>query len=362
MLNSLRRKVFFLNKSIKCFYLILVLLFCGVVFGFWQYSQQSEQLSIVPIVSRAILASKEPIEPIPLHLELNKSKVKLGEKLFHDSRLSGDNTISCASCHNLNTGGTDRLVHSIGIKKQLHFMNLVNSPTVFNSGFNFKQFWNGRAETLEDQVESPLLSEHQMAGNNWSEVVNKLKQFSEYVSWFKQLYSNGITSNNIDNNIDNIKDAIATFERSLYTPNSRFDRFLRGERNALTEEEKEGYQRFKSYGCVSCHQGMLLGGNMFQSFGLHGNYFADRGNVTKADLGRFNVTGDERDRYVFKVPSLRNVVLTNPYFHDGSAATLEEAIKVMAKYQLGRQLPQTDIALIIKFLNTLTGEYEGKPL
>ena len=358
MLNSLRRRVCLINLLIKQFYLIIVLLFCGVIFGFWQYSQQSEQLSIVPIASQVTIASNEPIEPIPLRLELNESKAKLGEKLFHDSRLSGDNTISCASCHNLNTGGTDRLVHSVGVQKQLHFTNLVNSPTVFNSGFNFKQFWDGRAETLEEQVETPLLSEHEMGGKSWSKVVNKLKQSSEYVSWFKQLYSDEITSDNIDN----IKDAIATFERSLYTPNSRFDRFLRGEQNALNQEEKEGYQRFKSYGCVSCHQGMLLGGNMFQSFGVYGNYFADRGNVTKADLGRFNVTGDERDRYVFKVPTLRNVVLTSPYFHDGSAATLEEAIKVMAKYQLGRQLPQTDIDLIIKFLNTLTGEYKGKPL
>jgi cytochrome c peroxidase len=354
----LENKRVFYKKIIKHFQFIIVLLLGGVVFGFWQYSQQSDHLSLVSIASQVTIVSNEPIEPIPLRLELNESKVKLGEKLFHDSRLSGDNTISCASCHDLNTGGTDRLVNSIGIQKQLHFVNSVNSPTVFNSGFNFKQFWDGRAETLEDQVETPLLSDHEMGGKSWLEVVNKLKQSSEYVSWFKQLYSDGITHDNIDN----IKDAIATFERSLYTPNSRFDQFLRGEQNALTEEEKEGYHRFKSYGCVSCHQGMLLGGNMFQSFGLHGDYFRDRGNVTKADLGRFNVTGDERDRYVFKVPSLRNVVLTSPYFHDGSAATLEEAIKVMAKYQLGRQLPQTDIDLIIKFLNTLTGEYKGKPL
>ena len=342
----------FPNKLIKRFYLIPVLLFCGVVSVFWQYCQQSEQLAIAPIASQVTIASNEPIQPIPLRLELNESKVKLGENLFHDSRLSGDNKSSCASCHHLNTGGTDRLVRSIGIRNQLQF---VNSPTVFNSGFNFKQFWDGRTETLEEQVENPLLSNRGMGGGSWSEVVNKLKQSSEYISLFKQLYSDEINS-------DNIKDAIATFGRSLYTPNSRFDQFLRGNRNALTEEEKEGYQRFKSYGCVSCHQGMLLGGNMFQSFGLLGDYFGDRGNVTKADLGRFNVTGDERDRYVFKIPSLRNVVLTYPYFHDGSAATLEEAIKVMAKYQLGRQLPETDIALIIKFLSTLTGEYKGKPL
>ena len=352
MLKIFRIKVVFPNRLIKRFYLIPVLLFCGLVSVFWQYCQQSEQLAIAPSASQVTIASNEPIQPISLRLELNESKVKLGEKLFHDSRLSGDNKSSCASCHNLNTGGTDRLVRSIGIRNQLQF---VNSPTVFNSGFNFKQFWDGRTETLEEQVEKPLLSDRGMGGGSWSEVVNKLKQSSEYVSLFKQLYSDEINS-------DNIKDALAIFGRSLYTPNSRFDQFLRGNRNALTKEEKEGYQRFKSSGCVSCHQGMLLGGNMFQSFGLFGDYFGDRGNVTKADLGRFNVTGDERDRYVFKIPSLRNIMLTYPYFHDGSAATLEEAIKVMAKYQLGRQLPETDIALIIKFLGTLTGEYKGKPL
>ncbi|MBR8836503.1 MAG: cytochrome-c peroxidase [Stigonema ocellatum SAG 48.90 = DSM 106950] len=343
----------FKNKLIKLYYLIPILLCAGVIFIFgWQYFQQTQQPLIAPSESKENIVIHEPIQPIPLQLELNESKVKLGKKLFHEPRLSVDNKISCASCHNLKTGGTDRLVHSIGIQKQLGF---VNSPTVFNSGFNFKQFWNGRAETLEAQADHSILSGNAMGVKSWLEVVSKFKQFSEYDSWFRQLYTDGVTS-------DNIKDAIATFERSLYTPNSRFDQFLRGVQNALTEEEKEGYGRFKSYGCVSCHQGMLLGGNMFQTFGLLGDYFGDHGRVTKYDLGRFNITGDEHDRYVFKVPSLRNVVLTSPYFHNGSAATLEEAIKVMAKYQLGRQLPQTDIDLIIKFLRTLTGEYQGKPL
>ena len=343
----------FKKKFIKRFYLISILLFCGLVFIFlWQDFWQTQQLLIAPSESKENIALHEPIQPITLQLELNESKVKLGNKLFHEPWLSGDNKVSCASCHNLNIGGTDRLVRSIGIQKQLSF---VNSPTVFNSGFNFKQFWDGRAETLEAQTEEVILSERVMRGGSWLKVINKLKQFSEYDSWFRELYPDGITS-------DNIKDAIATFERSLYTPNSRFDQFLHGNQNAITEEEKQGYRRFKSYGCISCHQGMLLGGNMFQTFGLLEDYFGDRGKVTKADLGRFNVTGDEHDRYAFKVPSLRNVVLTSPYFHDGSAETLEEAIKVMAKYQLGRQLPQTDIALIIKFLITLTGEYQGKPL
>ena len=344
-----------LNK-IKKFYLIPILIFCLIVFLFWPYSQRKERLSIAtrePLATLVIdTVSNEPIQPIPLKLELNQNKVKLGEKLFNEPKLSSTNKMSCVSCHNLNTGGTDRLAHSIGMSGTA---NSVNSPTVFNSGFHFKQNWDGRAETLEAQIDSILISNAVMGNSDWSKIVSKLKQNSDYISWFKQLYTDGINS-------DNIKDALATFERSLYTPNSRFDQFLRGDEKALTQEEKEGYSYFKAYGCVSCHQGMLLGGNMFQKFGLLGDYFGDRGNVNKEDFGRFNVTGDERDRYVFKVPSLRNVLLTSPYFHDGSAKTLEDAIKVMAKYQLGRQIPQEDIDLIIKFLSTLTGKYKGESL
>lgn len=161
---------------------------------------------------------------------------------------------------------------------------------------------------------------------------------------------------------ENVKDAIAEFERSLSTPNSRFDRWLRGDDNAITAEELEGYRKFKSYGCVSCHQGVNIGGNMFETLGAVREYFAERGNVSKADLGRFNVTGKEEDRHVFKVPSLRNVALTSPYFHDGSAKTLDEAVRVMARYQLGRPLPDADAALLVKFLQTLTGEYNGRRL
>ncbi len=157
----------------------------------------------------------------------------------------------------------------------------------------------------------------------------------------------------------NVKNAIAEFERTLLTPGSRFDRHLRGDATALSAEEKAGYLKFKSYGCISCHQGVNIGANLFQRMGVIGDYFADRGNITKADLGRFNVTGQESDRHVFKVPGLRNVALTAPYFHDGSARTLEEAVEVMAKYQLGRPLPPGDLADIVRFLHTLTGELEG---
>jgi cytochrome c peroxidase len=293
----------------------------------------------------------EPITPLPLHLPLDQRKVDLGHRLFLDPRLSRDNTLSCSSCHGLETGGTDRRARSIGIGGA---KGDVNAPTVFNSGFNFRQFWDGRAATLEEQIEGPVTNAREM-GSSWPEVVRKLRTDPGYARAFPELYPEGIQA-------DNIKDAIATFERSLVTSNSRFDKFLRGDQPALTERELAGYQQFKAYGCISCHQGLNVGGNMYQKFGVAGDYFTDRGNITKADLGRFNVTGLERDRYRFKVPSLRNVAVTAPYFHDGSAATLADAVSLMAKYQLGRPLSVEDRNLIVAFLFTLTGEYKGKTL
>jgi len=303
-----------------------------------------------PIAQRSGLAS-EPIAPLPLRVDLDRRKVDLGHRLFLDSRLSRDNSTSCGSCHGLGTGGTDQRSRSIGIGGA---QGDVNAPTVFNSGFNFRQFWDGRAATLEDQIDGPLTHPKEM-GSTWPDVVGKLRNDPQYVAGFGALYPDGIQR-------DNIKDVIATFERSLVTSNSRFDKFLRGDGQALTDRERAGYQRFKVYGCVSCHQGANVGGNMYQKFGVVADYFADRGNITKADLGRFNVTGLERDRYRFRVPSLRNVGVTPPYFHDGSAASLVDAVDVMAKYQLGRSLSIADRDLIVEFLFTLTGEYEGEPL
>jgi cytochrome c peroxidase len=160
----------------------------------------------------------------------------------------------------------------------------------------------------------------------------------------------------------NIQDALAVFQRSLITPNGRFDKYLRGDKTAITADELKGYQLFKSYGCVACHQGVNAGGNMFQLFGVMGDYFAKRGNITEADYGRFNATKNPADKHMFKVPSLRNVALTAPYFHDGSAKTLSDAVDVMFRYQLGRPAPQADKDYIVKFLHTLTGEYKGKSL
>jgi cytochrome c peroxidase len=291
----------------------------------------------------------EPISPIPASVELNADKVALGSLLFHDPRLSHDDSVSCASCHALSTGGVDRLARSIGIAGQPVGRN---APTVFNSGLNFRQFWDGRAATLEDQIDGPITQPMEM-GSNWAEIVQKLRLSPDYEAKFAALYGDGIATRSI-------KDAVATFERSLNTPNSRFDRFLRGDTTALTRQEIDGYQAFKSFGCVSCHQGVNVGGNMYQRLGVMEPLAP---NLSLAnDPGRFSLTGDTADTHVFKVPSLRNVVLTAPYFHDGSAATLEGAILIMGRYQLGRQLTGTEIELLAAFLKTLTGEYEGHVL
>jgi len=287
----------------------------------------------------------EPIQPIPNQQKLDPRKVALGNRLFHDVRLSRNHTISCATCHNLKQGGTDNLARSRGIDGQL---SDIACPTVLNAAFNFKQFWDGRADTLEDQAQGPILNPKEM-GSNWSDVLARLGQDATYVAAFREIYPAGISA-------ETVKGSIATFERSLTTPNCRFDRFLRGDASAITESEKRGYEIFKDRGCVRCHQGVNVGGNMFSKFGVLGDYFKDRGSVTKADFGRFNVTGKEDDRFVFKVPTLRNVSRTAPYFHDGSAATLEDAVSVMARYQLGNDPPKEEIGLIVAFLKTLTAE------
>lgn len=262
-----------------------------------------------------------------------------------------NNTLSCASCHRLASGGADDKPFSIGFDgKPVQ----INTPSVLNASLNFKQFWNGRVDTLQAQVEQVVISPVEM-GSDWKTVVQKLSDVPAYQSAFKQAYPDGVT-------VDNVQNALATYERTLLTPNSRFDQYLLGNTEILTIEEKYGYQRFKDYGCIACHQGVNIGGNMFQKFGVMGDYFKARGNPVESDLGRYLLTLDEEDRHVFKVPSLRNVAVTAPYFHDASAKTLEAAVDVMFKYQLGRNPSQEDKDLIIQFLKTLTGEWAGKPL
>jgi len=290
----------------------------------------------------------EPIFPIPENVEVDDSKVKLGETLFFDTRLSKNNKVACASCHILDDGGDDNVAMGISISSE---QNVINTPSIFNALYNFRQNWDGSAKTLHDQIEMVMKNSHEF-DNNWSRVESTLALDKALKNEFSDIYKDGITKNNII-------DALVEFEKTLITPNSRFDRYLRNENADLSENEIEGYLIFKKQGCISCHQGINIGGNLYQKFGVFYNYIAERGNLRKADYGRINKTNRQMDAYVFKVPSLRNVAVTAPYLHDGSAATIEEAISIMGKTQLGKTLTKKEISLIKDFLNTLTGEYKN---
>jgi cytochrome c peroxidase len=287
----------------------------------------------------------EPIQPLPKAPPQDPRIVRLGEKLYHDKRLSSDKTVACASCHVIAEGGDDNRKTSIGIQG---LAGGINAPTVLNAGLNFVQFWDGRAATLEDQAGGPVENPIEM-GNTIAQLLVTLKGDPEYARDFGAAFPDGVTE-------ANFRKAVATFERTLMTPNSRFDRWLSGDASAATASELAGYELFKRVGCIACHQGENAGGNMFQRFGVMGDYFKDRGDVTAADYGRFNVTHVEADRFVFRVPTLRNVELTAPYFHDGFAETLPEAVRIMARYQLGRTLSDNDVDLLVGFLKSLTGE------
>lgn len=289
----------------------------------------------------------EPILPLPAAPNTMPERVALGERLFRDTRLSADGSISCASCHNLDNGGDDDRPFSIGIGGA---KGDINAPTVINAAFNFVQFWDGRAASLEEQAAGPIHNPVEM-GSSWSQVLERLGNDRALLKDFLAAYPDGLTS-------ANVADAIASFERSLITSDSAFDRYLKGDENALSEQEKNGYLRFRSLGCVSCHQGRLVGGNMYQKFGVLGDYFATK-TPSKSDFGRYNVTGREEDKHVFKVPSLRMVVKTAPYFHDGSIVSLAEAILVMGRFQLGRDLSVDDVDAIAAFLATLSSPPTG---
>ena len=296
----------------------------------------------------------EPVRPIVAVAETDPLKVKLGFDLFHDARLSVDNTISCASCHSLSTGGVDNHQYSHGVEQRL---GGVNAPTVYNAVYNFVQFWDGRAMTLADQAAGPPLNPVEMASTSFDEIVAKLKNDKEYVKAFMALYpEQGITE-------ATITDAIEEFERTLVTPNSQFDKWLLGDNEALTAEELRGYELFKANSCATCHVGVNLGGESYELMGLRRHYFQERGmELTEEDNGRYKQTQEERDRHRFKVPGLRNVELTWPYYHDGTRVTMDEAVRDMALYQCDVELADADVEAIVAFLRTLTGEYNGQKL
>ncbi|MBQ8205605.1 MAG: heme-binding domain-containing protein [Alistipes sp.] len=296
----------------------------------------------------------EPIRPIVPATDIDEHKALLGFKLYHDTRLSVDNTISCASCHGLETGGVDNHQYSDGVEGR---MGGVNAPTVYNAVYNFVQFWDGRARTLAEQAAGPPLNPVEMASTSFDEIIGKLSADELYVATFASLYpEEGITEASITN-------AIEEFERTLTTPNSQFDKWLRGDDTALTAQELRGYELFKANSCATCHVGANLGGETYELMGLRRHYFEERGlELTEEDNGRFKQTQDERDRHRFKVPGLRNIELTWPYYHDGTRLTMDEAVRDMALYQCDTELSDAEVTDIVAFLRTLTGEYQGKKL
>ncbi len=286
-------------------------------------------------------STKEPIQPLVAAKPKDAKLVELGKKLFFDPRLSRSGFISCNSCHNLSMGGSDNLKTSVG--HNWH-QGPINSPTVLNSSMNLAQFWDGRAPDLKAQAGGPIANPGEMAFTH-DLAVTVLQSIPGYVAEFKAEFG----SDKID--IDKVTKAIAAFEETLVTPNSRFDKWLRGDKKALSKDELAGYKLFKDSGCTGCHNGPAVGGNSFQKLGVVEPY-----KTANPAQGRYAVTGDDADRFYFKVPMLRNVELTYPYFHDGEAATLTDAVNTMARIQLGKKFTEDENRKVVAFLKTLTGE------
>ncbi len=273
-------------------------------------------------------AGHEPITPIPPARVQDPKRLLLGERLFADRRLSHDDTHNCVSCHDIGTNGASANAHDTTAQQPMP----LNTPTVFNVSLNFRLNWEGNFRSLEEGVEHSLA----IMGSSADEVVSKLRSDPEMVGQFRDAYGR-------EPDAAALLDAIATYERSLVTPDSRFDRWLAGEADAITPDELSGYQVFKSLGCITCHQGVNVGGNLFQRHGI------------------FHPLGSP-EPVLLRVPSLRNVATTAPYFHDGSVPTLPEAVKAMGIAQLDRVLTDQQIAAIVGFLNTLTGTYRGREI
>ncbi len=305
------------------------------------------KLTRIALAATAILgtaaaqaAGNEPIQPVKPPANINLGMVELGKKLYFDPRLSKSGFISCNSCHNLSMGGTDNIPTSIGDKWQ---QGPINAPTVLNSSLNVAQFWDGRAADLKEQAGGPIANPGEMAFSH-TLAIDVLQSIPGYVREFRQVFG----KDKID--IDQVTTAIAEFEKTLVTPNSRFDQWLLGKKDALSKDELEGYKLFKESGCVACHNGEAVGGNSFQKMGVVEPY---KGNTSD---GRAAVTGNDADRFNYKVPTLRNVEMTYPYFHDGAYWTLTEAVDVMGRLQLGKKFSKEENARIVAFLKTLTGE------
>lgn len=315
----------------------LVLIFVMLAFGCQKMKKAT------PEDLKLLKEMQESYKPLPTNLIDTKkeaAKIALGQRLYFEKKLSINNTISCNSCHKLDGFGVDNEPTSPGHDGTRGDRN---SPSSFNSATHIAQFWDGRAATVEEQALGPILNPVEHGLPNEAAALKKIDT-AEYRKLFKEVFAGEkepFTFKNIGN-------AIGAFEKTLFFP-SRFDRYLKGDVFALTAQEKKGMQKFESIGCTSCHDGATVGGNQYQQLGAVEPYKTE-------DKGRFAITKDEDDMHVFKVPALRNVAKTFPYFHDGSIKSLDEAIRIMAKHQLGEKLSDEDVADIKAFLGSLTSE------
>ena len=283
------------------------------------------------------------IKPLPDSLPVNRNKALLGQQLFHDTGLAAGRA-SCGTCHALEHWGTDGLAKSIDIRGGFDDMNTL---TVFNAVFNFRLMWDGSAETPQKQIDKVMDNERHM-GAGWPIALQYIRSRNTYQQQFDNLYNGVIDAHTVS-------DALVEYERTLITPSAPFDRYLQGDNNAISAQQKQGFKLFMDYGCIACHQGINVGGNMFARFGVFVEPYKTVVPASKFDLGRYNVTGKESDRYVMRVPSLRNVAKTAPYFHNGGTASLKDAVTAMGYYQLGRTIPDEEAELIVSFLQSLTG-------
>ena len=299
--------------------------------------------------------AQHALQPIPDSLATDIRKVTLGRKMYNEARVSLDGTLSCATCHVIDQGGADSrgTRTSEGIYGQF---GGINAPTVLNAAFNVEQFWNGRAHTLADQAAGPPVNPVEMGDQTWEQICERLSQDASLVAEFQSIYPEGIT-------LATVTDAIAEYEKTLITPNDRLDQMLKGDENALTEEEKKGLAAFMDNSCAVCHVGKTLGGQSFETLGIYEDYYAAREQsnpdivYNDDDKGLAGFTGDTADLHRFKVPGLRNISKTSPYFHDGTQATIEDAVRAMFRFELGvKEAPESDVASISAFLRTLDGE------
>lgn len=304
-------------------------------------------LGVLPALMLSTLLyaqGKEAIPPVPDLPNTSPAKIALGKKLFSDPLFSQDNSLACASCHSLKNAGVDGLTKYRGIDQK---SGDLNTPTVLNAALNTRFFWDGRAADLNAVIEDHI-QDKSIFNNTWPVIIDRIKDNSTLKKDFAAADINTIDANTI-------KGVLVDYLNTLLTPNSPFDRYLKGDKGALSPDAVKGYELFKQYGCVTCHQGPNLGGNLYQKMGIYSDYLAQKGKISQADLGRFNVTGKDKDRAVFMVPGLRNISLTGPYLHDGEAHTLEAVIELMGIYEVGQPIPPFDVPYIVKFLESLNG-------